>query len=502
MTENERLSALIELGLKLGSELDPRRLLRTFCHAAREITGARCAMVGIVDNEGAQLKHLFTSGMDAEATVQLGSPDPRRGVLLLVVAESRCVRMKNAGGDPTALGFSHTHPKVRSYLGAPIASPSEVYGYLSLIDKIGAEEFSAEDERLAEMLGAQVGRIYQNSTMYAEIQRHAAELEREIIDRHRTEQRQEVVLAVSQALAESGTLRDGGMRAMSVIGSRLGWDMGAFWVVDRTVPILRCVEVWQAHAHRFQEYESLTRSLEFGPGTGLPGRVWVQKGPAWSSDVSRDLAFGRAKVAAKNGVRAAFAFPTMIGDEVNGVVEMFSSRYRDTDQDSLNVFTGVTGPLARFIEKRIAEDALRERDELSRVAFSAAGAAIFGLDQNGRCLVVNAAGSELLGFGAGVELVGLDVHAILHGSSCPIDQCRVFSEAVGGAGLGDREPVFRADGSSFTARCASQPFFRGGEQIGVVLTVIAQSPSMSNMSSISSPDSSNDLPAGSITRPS
>ena len=37
---NERLSALIELNLQLGSELDPQRLLQGFGTAAREIIGA------------------------------------------------------------------------------------------------------------------------------------------------------------------------------------------------------------------------------------------------------------------------------------------------------------------------------------------------------------------------------------------------------------------------------------------------------------------------------
>src|ERR1700756_180286 len=38
---NERLSALVDLGLQLGSELDLRQLLQSFGHAAREIIGAR-----------------------------------------------------------------------------------------------------------------------------------------------------------------------------------------------------------------------------------------------------------------------------------------------------------------------------------------------------------------------------------------------------------------------------------------------------------------------------
>src|SRR5262249_39450034 len=38
---NERLRALVDLGLDLGSERDPQRLLQSFCHRAREFVGAR-----------------------------------------------------------------------------------------------------------------------------------------------------------------------------------------------------------------------------------------------------------------------------------------------------------------------------------------------------------------------------------------------------------------------------------------------------------------------------
>src|SRR5580704_11537546 len=56
-----------------------------------------------------------------------------------------------------------------------------------LLDKLGADEFSAEDERLAGILAAQVGRIYENGSLYADVLRHAADLEREVGERKRAE---------------------------------------------------------------------------------------------------------------------------------------------------------------------------------------------------------------------------------------------------------------------------------------------------------------------------
>src|SRR5207302_8400897 len=75
-----------------------------------------------------------------------------------------------------------------SLLVAPVVSPTRVYGWLCLLDKLGAEEFSAEDERLASIVAAQVGRIYENGSLYADVLRHATDLEREVGERKRADQ--------------------------------------------------------------------------------------------------------------------------------------------------------------------------------------------------------------------------------------------------------------------------------------------------------------------------
>jgi CheY-like chemotaxis protein len=184
---NERLSALIDLGFQLGSERDPKRLLQSFCHVAREITGARYAIVGALDGDGLHLRYCFTSGMDAALVRRLGTPDPRQGILGPVLAECRCSRLHNPTGDPAQLGLSG-FPPVHSLLAAPVASPGWVCGWICLLDKLGAEEFSAEDERLARILAAQVGRIYENGRLYADLLHRSSELTLEIEERTKAEE--------------------------------------------------------------------------------------------------------------------------------------------------------------------------------------------------------------------------------------------------------------------------------------------------------------------------
>ena len=163
---NERLTAIVELGQQLGSERDPARLLQIFCSEAREIVGARYAVVGISNGGDSQYRHFLTSGMDVATAARVGRPGPLAGVLGSVLAAGRCFRAANHGGLDAA-GVPPSFPAARALLAAPILSPARVHGWVCLLDKVGADAFSDEDERLAGMLAAQVGRIYENGSLYA-----------------------------------------------------------------------------------------------------------------------------------------------------------------------------------------------------------------------------------------------------------------------------------------------------------------------------------------------
>jgi signal transduction histidine kinase/DNA-binding response OmpR family regulator len=191
-----RLSMLIELGQRLAAERDPEQVLRKFCHAARDIVGARCAAVGMFEEDGRTLRHSHVSGHDAAA--EGGVLETGNALLGPLLAGRQPVRLCLTDGERSA-GVPRRGTPATSFLGAPILSPSGGSGWLYLTDKLDAEEFNEADERLAATLTAQATVAYENARLYTEAQRHAAELQQEVAERKQAEQERARLLVREQA---------------------------------------------------------------------------------------------------------------------------------------------------------------------------------------------------------------------------------------------------------------------------------------------------------------
>jgi PAS domain S-box-containing protein len=362
---NLQLSALIEISLQLASERDLRRLLEHFCYTARDLIGAKHAAVGVLDDDRQSLQHFFISGMDAERAVGIGAPMPGQGILGKLLAERQPSRLQNPGGDPGAVGFPPGYPPIYSLLAAPIVSLAQVYGWICLIDKIGAAEFSDADERLIAILAAQVGRIYENGSFYQEAQRYAAELEQQVAERARvetalraTEERFRALIENSpDAIAlfsQDGVILYGSPATARILGYSLDEFVGrnAFELIhpdDHTI-------VTRQLAEAIQE-----------PATSIPVHARVRhKDGSW-----RFL----------EGV-----FTNLIG---NPSVDAIVCNYRD------------------ITERRQAEEHLAHNYNLLHAVIEGTPDAVYVKDLEGRYLMVNAAGASLFGL-APEEIIDKD----------------------------------------------------------------------------------------------
>ena len=172
LAESElRLSALVDMGRRISSEPDPLALLQQVCHSAREVTLASHAALALLSEDATSLRNVAMSGIAPIRLAAVGAASLRGEALSVMLEKRRPIR-------------SPSPP----CLGVPVASPARVYGWLTLTNKLGADDFSEMDEQMAIALGGQAGVAYENAWLYEEAQLHLAVLKQEVAERKSVEE--------------------------------------------------------------------------------------------------------------------------------------------------------------------------------------------------------------------------------------------------------------------------------------------------------------------------
>jgi CheY-like chemotaxis protein len=153
-----RLEALTELNMLLASVREPRVLLEKVCHGARDLIGARYAMLAVTEPKSREAKALIFSGLNSEAIADL-QVRADIGSVGQAAADRKSMRLANEHLDLSELGLPVGLPPASALLMAPLASLSQTFGWILLADKLGTTEFAAEDEKILSIIGAQAGRI-------------------------------------------------------------------------------------------------------------------------------------------------------------------------------------------------------------------------------------------------------------------------------------------------------------------------------------------------------
>ena len=172
-----RLQRLVEVGRTLLSELDLDAVLQRLLEVARELTGARYAAVGVLDDRREQRERFLTTGLDAETRRAIGDPPRGRGVLGVLIEHPMPLRLPDVNAHPSSYGFPLGHPPMKSFLGVPILLRGEAWGNLYLTES-AAGEFSEADEQAAVVLAEWAAIAIHNARLYRDVLTRRNELER------------------------------------------------------------------------------------------------------------------------------------------------------------------------------------------------------------------------------------------------------------------------------------------------------------------------------------
>ena len=146
MASRERLRALLDAVVGIGTDLDLRSTLQRIVEAACALAGARYGALGVIGADRTDLADFITHGMDPAVHAKIGDLPRGRGVLGLLITHPEPVRLPDIRKHPNSYGFPPNHPPMHSFLGVPVRTRDQIFGNLYLAEKQGAAEFSDDDE--------------------------------------------------------------------------------------------------------------------------------------------------------------------------------------------------------------------------------------------------------------------------------------------------------------------------------------------------------------------
>ncbi|HLS79176.1 MAG TPA: GAF domain-containing protein, partial [Nocardia sp.] len=166
----DQMDRLIEAMLVVTSGLDLDNTLRTIVHTAIELVDAKYGALGVreSDPETKELAEFVYEGIDDRTRVRIGDLPRGHGVLGLLIADPRPLRLSDMSTHPASVGFPPHHPPMHTFLGVPVQVGGEVFGNLYLTEKSGGQEFTEDDEVVVQALAAAAGIAIANARLYEE----------------------------------------------------------------------------------------------------------------------------------------------------------------------------------------------------------------------------------------------------------------------------------------------------------------------------------------------
>ncbi len=365
---SDRLRVLVDAGIALSSELSLDALLQQLTETAAQLTGARYAALGVIDQSGTGLERFLTHGIDPETHAAIGELPRGRGILGVLIRDAKPLRLESLADDPRSVGFPPHHPPMRSFLGVPILLRGVAYGNLYLTEKEGGEAFTEEDEELTQLLAAQAAVAIENTRLYETSTRWLRHLE---------------------SLAEIGDALAGELELeplLGIIARRLRGLVNARLVlIALPEPGRESLRVAAADGEASDAYGLVGIELELG--SSKTGRV-LQRGRSERVDSVLDDPELDQQVARRIGVRSALYVPLVAKNRTIGVViahDKLGATSSFTDEDvRLAESLATRAATAVALSQRVSRDTVRrvveaqeqERARLARELHDETGQAL------------------------------------------------------------------------------------------------------------------------------
>ncbi|MGH3202057.1 MAG: GAF domain-containing protein [Streptosporangiaceae bacterium] len=346
----DRMRGLLEAVVAIGSGLDLESTLRRIVETAVGLVDASYGALGVI-GDGKRLAEFIPVGLSQDEIGRIHHWPEGRGLLGLLIDDSRPLRMANMADHPASSGFPDGHPPMRSFLGVPVRVRDEVFGNLYLTNKRGGGEFTEDDEAVLVALGAAAGVAVENARLYEAARRQQRWIQASA----------EVTTRLLSGSEPAEVLADITRRALELSGADLA-------VLARPDEEGRRLTVTHAEG----DGADAARGLVLPVGQSLSGRVLASGEPVISADFAADERAATAARGAMSQIGPAIVFPLGAPGNVRGVLTVGrghgAAPFQRAEADVVASFAAQAGVALELAASRSEAERLSLYEDRDRIA--------------------------------------------------------------------------------------------------------------------------------------
>ena len=163
--ERPSIKKLSQAAQLITAEGDLTAILQNTVDSARDITGAKYAVLAVMSESASEWENFVTSGFPTHVASMIRAQPVGKGLLGVLFDDPRPVRVGDISKHPRANGFPENHPLMKSFLGVPVQNKGRLVGGLYLTDREGAPEFSEDDEAVALLIAKHAASAIENARL-------------------------------------------------------------------------------------------------------------------------------------------------------------------------------------------------------------------------------------------------------------------------------------------------------------------------------------------------
>jgi signal transduction histidine kinase len=237
------------------------------------------------------------------------------------------LRIPEIGRHPQSVGFPAHHPPMKSFLGVPIRAGDRQLGQIYLTEKKDALEFTADDEKIIQMLATYAAAAIQNAILMEQMRERDLALTRRTTD-------MSLLNSIASTLTSSLELDEILNKTLGHVIHYLKVEAGEIFLLEEDKKTLRMV------LHRGQAAEAFWTRNIFKVGDGYIGMVASDHQPMVSKDLKTDRRFLRDAVV-KAGFNQMVCIPLLSGDNLMGVMSVATQKKEPIDEQSVQMMAAV-----------------------------------------------------------------------------------------------------------------------------------------------------------------